>query len=134
MSKPLPPETKWLKSVVAQGLARLIVLGLPGRPAEEMAKQVATVWVEALLFKFSGWDEKLDRKRLEKAFMQLCCDCDKFPSPKLLLDCLPPRDIVCLPSPKSEPLSPERQAELAQRFQELRQFLGQASQTRRITP
>lgn len=129
-SKGSPEQVKWLKSVVAQGLARLIVLGLPGRPAEEMTKQVASVWVEALLFKFSGWDEKLDRKRLEKAFLRLCCECDKFPNPKMLLDCLEPREILALPEPKPAPMTAERQAELAKRWRELRAFLGQARLSR----
>ncbi|WP_439240917.1 hypothetical protein [Lonepinella sp. BR2474] len=124
MSKGSPEQIKWLKSVVAQGLARLIVLGLPGRPAEEMTKQVATVWVEALLFKFPDWDEKLDRKRLEKAFLRLCCECDKFPSPKMLFDVLSPREVIALPVPP--PRTPEQQAESARRWRELRLLLGQA--------
>lgn len=94
-------DSAWIRAEISLGLARLLVLRLPGYPPEDMITQTAMVWVEAILDAPMGWDEALDRPRIRRAFTTLTRTCDRWPAPKTLLDHLPPRpELPKLPEPK----------------------------------
>ncbi len=93
---------KWLNVSIAQGLAGLVLLRLPNTPPEDMIKATAKVWVTALttVKLYGGWNEVEDKWRIESAFTRLYAECDRFPSPKMLIERLPKRKVLELPEPQ----------------------------------
>ncbi|TCJ95937.1 hypothetical protein EV694_1940 [Volucribacter psittacicida] len=87
----------WLQDTIINGLSRLIVLRLQNCPPEDAVELTVKVWLEAITFKFPHLEEKLDRKRIEQAFLKLCCECERFPTPSMLIERMPPREIIALP-------------------------------------
>lgn len=47
---------------------------------------VATLWSAPI-----AWDEALDLMRLDDAFLTLALRCERWPSPRAMLEALPPR-------------------------------------------
>lgn len=113
---------KWLKSAVSKGLAGLVLLRLPNTPPEELIQQTAKVWLLAITQTklFNGWNEQDDKWRIEKAFLQLYAECDRFPSPKMLIERLPKRVVLELPEPT---LTAEQQQRNAENWRKLKEFL-----------
>lgn len=105
------PNHQWLKATIAKGLAGLVVLRLPNQPPEEMITKTAEIWVKAILHQkiHNGWNAEQDQWRIEHAFLTLYAQCDRFPSPKMLLERLPARKILALPEQTYQMTDEERQ-------------------------
>ena len=85
------PAPKWLLSAVASGLQRLMLLALPGTPAAETIEGTARAWTDAFWHCPKAWDKDLDTPRIAAAFRTIACRLERFPTPKIILDALPPR-------------------------------------------
>lgn len=93
-------DESWLRAEIAKGLARLLVLRLPGFPAEDAIRPMAEVWLAAIQDAPVGWCEERDRQRVAQAFVTLTRVCDHWPAPRTLLEYLPPRpEALRLPDP-----------------------------------
>lgn len=90
--------TEWLKPVLAKGMAMLLLLRLKNAPPEDAVKATLQTWFQVITYK-KFWEQELDQWRFEEAFMRLSQTCDWFPSPKQLLEVMPPREIPALPEP-----------------------------------
>lgn len=82
---------QWMLSEVAGGLQRLILLALPGTPAAEMIEGTARAWTDAFWHAPKAWDQDLDAPRIAAAFQVIGHRLDSFPSPKAILESMPPR-------------------------------------------
>lgn len=121
-------DETWLRATIAKGLAGLVVLRLQGQPPEDMITKTAEIWVKAILHQkiFNGWNEQEDKWRIEEAFLTLYAECDRFPSPKMLLERLPKRRILALPEPKITVLTAEERERNLAFCQQFRKILGAA--------
>lgn len=90
--------TEWLKPVLAKGMAMLLLLRLKNSPPEDAVRATLQTWFQVITYK-KCWEQELDQWRFEEAFMRLSQTCDWFPSPKQLLEIMPPREIQALPEP-----------------------------------
>lgn len=118
-------NTQWLKATIAKGLAGFIVLRLPNQPPEEMITKTAEIWLQAILHKklYNGWNESEDKWRIEQAFLNLYAECERFPSPKMLLERLPARKVLALPEPVYQ-MTAQDKARHRQMCQQMREILG----------
>ena len=115
-------QPEWLRLEVGAGLQRLFVLRLPSAPftSEELIA-TAQVWLDALLDRPIIWTESLDRGRLRNGFASLITDCERWPSPKQLLERMGPRlQPLHLPAP---PLTPEKRAQNLKLLEKMRTHL-----------
>lgn len=97
---------EWLKPILAQGFAMLLVLRLKNSPTEDMVKPTLEAWFRVITYK-KVWEQEPDQWRVEAAFMWLSQTCDWFPTPKQFFDALPQRKFVELPPPP--PKTPEQE-------------------------
>ena len=81
---------RWFADAITDGLMRLHVLGLEGRPAADQVAYCAQTWIEAL-WPAKGWAEEADRERIEQGFAYLARTCERWPAPTHLLGSLPAR-------------------------------------------
>ncbi|KOQ78860.1 hypothetical protein ABW45_04630 [Stenotrophomonas maltophilia] len=109
----------WIKREIAEGLKRLMCLGLERTPAAEVIQLTAAVWLEAIT-EGREFDQELDAPRFRRAFAVLCRDCRQWPLPSSLLEAMQPREQLAI---TKQPIkaNPER-AEQAAR--ELASVLG----------
>jgi hypothetical protein len=70
-------------------LRALLCLSLDGAPAAEVIQVTALSWCIALAHARS-WTEHDDRPRVHAAFAALLAECRRWPSPRQLLDHMPP--------------------------------------------
>lgn len=119
-------DETWLRATIAKGLAGLVVLRLQGQPPEDMITKTAEIWVKAILHQkiFNGWNEQEDKWRIEEAFLTLYSECERFPSPKMLLDRMPKRIVLALPEPEMTVLTQEERERNIQFCQQFKQMLG----------
>lgn len=110
----------WLGEIVKYHIERLRLLNLDGAPLGKSMGVVTVIFAESITASASGWDESLDAWRLRQAFIQLEKHCDRWPSPRMVIDRMPPRIYPrALPKPRTEAM---RQAGL-QALRELRDKL-----------
>ena len=96
----------WLRNEVIEGLQKLLSIRLKNAPPADVIKGTVEVWTECLVTRPIAWDEKLDLKRVKRAFTELCATCDTFPTPNDFLRVLAPRDKpLSLPRPMDNKLS-----------------------------
>lgn len=110
----------WISREIAEGLKRLMCLGLERTPAAEVIQLTAAVWLEAIT-EGREFDQELDSPRFRRAFAILCRDCRQWPLPSSLLEAMPPREQLVLtkqPIP-ADPDSPE----MKKRFEEIAKVL-----------
>ncbi|MDO1509970.1 MULTISPECIES: hypothetical protein [unclassified Neisseria] len=79
-----------LHNAVVDGLTLLLALRLPGTPAADTVQATAQVWSVALAAG-KTWDAEQDIPRIQTAFSLLAAQTDRWPAPRDLLGCLPPR-------------------------------------------
>lgn len=109
---------QWLKQVIASGVSMLMLLRLRNAPPEDAIKGTLQAWLKTLTHK-RKWEENLDRKRFEEAFLNLAQSCDQFPTPKQLLDAMPPLELPALPEPEITPEQRERNRQMCQQIRQL---------------
>lgn len=79
-----------LHNEVTDGLTMLLALRLPGTPAADTAQATVKAWSRSLAAG-KQWDEAQDIPRIRQAFYLLAAQTTRWPAPRDLLDCLPPR-------------------------------------------
>ena len=100
----------WFSTAMANGLQRLLVLSLPGTPPSDTIKLTLSVWCDTI-WPLTNWNDD-DLPRIEAAFKLMCRSCERWPTPKTFIDCLPKREEkLKLDAPR---LTPE-QREVAKR-------------------
>ncbi|KAB7624342.1 hypothetical protein [Alkalilimnicola sp. S0819] len=115
---------KWFKDALIDGLRALMVLHLPGGPGLETVKYTRDVWVRVLWDAPIDWQEETDRRRIDRAFLSLARQADRWPTPRALLEQLPRRPQPrALPSP---PMSREQRERNRQRLREMWASLQEA--------
>lgn len=121
MSKPLP---KFVSDELLTGLQKLMMLRLEGAPPADGIKLTASVWVEAIASVNISWAEQLDKGRITAGFTQLFAEIERWPTPKMLIRCLPPRP----EPPKLEhkrQLTPEEKARGRENLKKLYQIIAE---------
>ncbi|MGX2948558.1 hypothetical protein [Frederiksenia canicola] len=108
-------DERWLKQAIASGVSMLVLLRIRNSPPEDAIKGTLQAWYRVLTHNHR-WDEKLDRVRFEAAFLNLAQSCDQFPTPKQLLEAMPPRELKELPPPT---LTEEQRQKNVQRIQQM---------------
>ncbi len=81
----------WLRDCVADNLMQLVVLHLEGGPPAETLGITAQAWLRVMSGWPIAWNEKLDRPRLDAAFLALAGQVQRWPSPSQLRLLLPTR-------------------------------------------
>ncbi|OSI25089.1 hypothetical protein [Neisseria dumasiana] len=79
-----------LHNAVIDGLTLILALRLPGTPASDTIQATAQAWSVALAAG-KTWDAEQDIPRILTAFAVLSAQTDRWPAPRDLLGCLPPR-------------------------------------------
>lgn len=121
MSKPLP---KFVSDELLTGLQKLMMLRLEGAPPADGIKLTANVWVEAIASVNISWVEQLDKGRITAGFTRLFAEIERWPTPKMLIRCLPPRP----EPPKLEhkrQLTPEEKARGRENLKKLYQIIAE---------
>lgn len=119
---------RWIEREVARGLQGLIALRLSGAPGEDAVVLTLDIWLAALAQRVSGWTEELDAPRIQAAFRALYSQCTQWPTPRQLLDAVPPRaPAPALPAPQ---LTPEQRARNRARLDALMQDLFRRKSTK----
>ena len=122
---------RWFDAAISSGLQQLLVLYLPGAPAEETICAVAEMWSRAVWTSRASWDERLDVQRIAAAFLALARRVDRWPAPKQILDSLPPRpERAKLPEP---PLSRDQIERNKAFLRRLTAMVLAPKETRRVT-
>ena len=121
MSKPLP---KFVSDELLTGLQKLMMLRPDGAPPNSGIKLTASVWIEAIASLPIRWDEQQDAGRITRAFACLLAEIERWPTPKMLIRCLPPRP----EPPKLEhkrQLTPEEKARGRENLKKLNQKIAE---------
>lgn len=86
------------------GLGRALLLRLNNTPPEDTIEAVIQVWFEVITGLSVAWDEELDAGRITRGFRVVLAKVDRFPTPKQLIEALPPRKpLPALPPEKLDP-------------------------------
>lgn len=88
MDKGLP---KFVRDEILTGLQKLMMLRPDGAPPNSGIKLTASVWMEAIASLPVNWDERLDAGRIGQGFSRLLAEIERWPTPKMLIERLPPR-------------------------------------------
>ena len=117
-------DNQWLKPVLAQGVAMLLLLRLKNSPTEDVIQPTLEAGYRVITYKKS-WSVELDKVRFETAFMTLGQTCDWFPTPKQLLEALPRREYPALtpPTPISVEQIAKEKAKMESNLQRLKAIL-----------
>lgn len=84
----------WLQNEIIDGISTLIVLRLPNTPAADTVEAVAKIWVNVFLRQPVGWQEDLDKGRIQAAFLRGAGNLTAWPAPRQIIELLPPRPVV----------------------------------------
>lgn len=120
-NKELP---KFARDEVLSGLQKLVMLRPDGTPPNTGIRLTASVWCEALTATSISWDEQLDKGRITAGFTRLFAEIERWPTPKMLIRCLPPRP----EPPKLEhkkQLTPEEEARGRENLKKLYQKIAE---------
>ena len=121
MSKPLP---KFVSDELLTGLQKLMMLRLEGAPPADGIKLTASVWVEAIASVNISWVEQLDKGRITAGFTRLFAEIERWPTPKMLIRCLPPRPEPLKLEHKRQ-LTPEEEARGRENLKKLYQKIAE---------
>ena len=121
MSKPLP---KFVSDELLTGLQKLMMLRLEGAPPADGIKLTASVWVEAIASVNISWAERLDKGRITAGFTRLFAEIERWPTPKMLIRCLPPRPEPLKLEHKRQ-LTPEEEARGRENLKKLYQKIAE---------
>lgn len=111
----------WFDNAVVSGLQGLYALGLQGAPGPDVLPQTAQVW-QLAIWRSRGW-VRGDEDRIAVAFVHLCANVERWPTPKALLEALPDRPSVPALTHERQPPTPEQRAKLRSLLGELTQKL-----------
>jgi hypothetical protein len=78
----------WLINAIVKGIQDLAVLQLDRAPAADSIKTVTERWIFIIWQNNKGL-EKTDKPRIERAFVKMSANIDKWPSPHTLMHYIP---------------------------------------------
>jgi hypothetical protein len=104
-------DSDWVVAEIADGIQKLLTLGLEGQPASELMRGTVMAWAEAITFN-RELDREVDAQRFRAAFVILMRDSRRWPTPRQFLDALPPRPQRAALPPRA-PSEAEAKAALA---------------------
>ncbi|WP_333873087.1 hypothetical protein [Methylobacter sp.] len=84
-------DSDWLRACVVENLQQLVALHFEGAPPAETIVMTAQAWLRVMIGWPIAWEEKLDRPRLDSAFLALAGQAQRWPSPGQLRALLPAR-------------------------------------------
>lgn len=119
----------WVYNQMIEGLQKLLVLRLAGAPPADAVEAVAAVWEEALAPRVWAWLPERDQGRLPAAFRHLILAAERWPSPKMLAEHIPPRpqEMTALLGWQRPPPTAAERAAAARVCAEMRTLLGRMS-------
>lgn len=82
--------TTQVNNTLINGLQRTLAMRLPGHPPADAADGMFQAWIAAFNALPVAWDDERDVARLEQAFALFWGQADRWPTPKMVIDCLPP--------------------------------------------
>lgn len=121
MDKTLP---KFVRDEILTGLQKLMMLRPDGAPPNSGIKLTASVWMEAIASLPIQWDEKQDAGRVTRAFTCLLAEIERWPTPKMLIKHLPPREELPQLEHKRQ-LTPEEKARGRENLKKLNQKIAE---------
>jgi len=86
IQKPVP---NWLLIELANGAEILLMCCLPGAPSAETISTTVKTW-GGIFSQTRTWIETRDIPRLRQAFIRLATNCERWPTPKQILEAIPP--------------------------------------------
>lgn len=90
-----------VRDAILDGLSALHLLRLPNAPAHARMEEVTGVWLAVLEAHCRHWTPERDKGRMEAAFMRMCAEAERWPTPRQIIDRIPPRKpLPQLPKPK----------------------------------
>lgn len=102
-----------VRDAILDGLSALHLLRLPNAPAHARMEEVTGVWLAILEAHCRHWTPERDKGRMEAAFMRMCAEAERWPTPKQVIERIPPRKpLPELPIAKRKPRKDPRFAEL----------------------
>jgi hypothetical protein len=103
----------WLRESVLKGLQALLVLRLPGAPANDTTPALANAWIAILSHLPRTWEQERDQPRLSRAFLTIATSAKQWPTPSQFIACIPPiPDQLKLNAPTSTKMPPEIREQL----------------------
>lgn len=102
-------DLDWLHDCIVDNLQNLVLLHLEGAPPSETIAYSVGAWLRAMSRWSIAWSEKLDRPRIDEAFLLLSGQVSRWPSPSQLRLLLPSR--VYLDDQLTAPEYPEAKAD-----------------------
>lgn len=82
---------EFVRQEIIAGLQLLCTLRLQGAPPAEGIEATAQGWLIALKARTAGFEEELDKGRINKAFQLLAAKADRWPPPVALIELIPER-------------------------------------------
>lgn len=116
--------TKGVNNTLVAGLQRTLAMRLPGHPPADTVDGMFQAWIAAFNALPIAWDDARDVPRLERAFALFWGQAEKWPTPKMVIDCLPPVP----PPPALEYRRTWTPEETARNRQRLTEMLGGLAQ------
>ena len=111
----------------------MIALSLPGTPAAETVEGTARAWADAFWHAPKAWDRDLDAPRIVSAFRGIGHRLERFPTPKAILEAMPPRPPQpALPEPEIS--EEQRQANLRRIAQIMTEAIERSEEQRLPRP
>ena len=83
---------RWLKQAIANGVSMLVLLKLKNAPKEDEIKPTMEAWFRVITYK-KQFDQELDERRFNEAFIRLARTCEWFPTPSELMRAMPQREM-----------------------------------------
>jgi hypothetical protein len=80
----------WFKSSIIKGLQGLLMLRLQGAPADDTIESLAQAWIAVLSSMPHTWQQDRDQPRIQRAFLTIAANSDRWPAPKNFIEALPP--------------------------------------------
>lgn len=81
---------EWLRNSVLKGLQGIMLLRLDGSPSADTMQGTANAWLAVLANLPHSWDQERDAPRIQRAFLTLAANSERWPAPKNFIDALPP--------------------------------------------
>ena len=82
--------TREVNNALVSGLQHMFAMRLPGHPPLDAADGTYQAWIAAFNSLPIAWDDRRDPQRIEQAFGILWANIDRWPTPKMLIACIPP--------------------------------------------
>ena len=113
--------TKEVNNALVSGIQHMFAMRLPGHPPLDAADGTYQAWIAAFDSLPIAWDDERDVPRIRQAFGALWATVDRWPTPKMLIACIPP---VPPPPQLEAPKKVWTEEEIAKNKKRLAEMLG----------